>query len=92
MREWFLENWEFIASVITILVTCIASIFGVTVKMRADKKALEIANTGLQEEKLRLERAIVEGSYIICPKCGHRIFLRDVEIKTKGVNDGQENE
>lgn len=81
MREWFLENWEFLASILTILVTCVASICGVTVKVRSDKKALEIANVKLETEKAQLETAIVSGSYIVCPNCGHKIFLKDVEVK-----------
>ena len=85
MREWFLENWEFIASLLTVLVTCIASICGITVKLRGDKKALEISNNNLAMEKARLKTAIVEGSYIVCPKCGEIIYLKDVEVKIKNM-------
>lgn len=86
-KEWFIENWPYIASVITAILTCVLGSLGYTVKVRSDNKALTIEKTRLEEEKTRLTRAIIEGSYIICPNCGEEIFLKDVEIKTKGVNE-----
>ena len=40
----------------------------------------EIANAELQ-------KAIIEGSYIICPSCGTKIMLKSVEIKTGGIDN-----
>lgn len=86
-KEWFLENWPYIASLITVIVTAVLGSLGYNVKVSSDNKALRIEKTKLEEEKTRLTRAIIEGSYIICPNCGEEIFLKDVEIKTKGVNE-----
>lgn len=33
---------------------------------------------------IELQKIIVEGSYIICPNCGHKIMLKDTTIKTGG--------
>lgn len=87
MKAWIIDNLELIISLITILVASFASIAGISVKWRSDKKALEIENVKLEQKQKDLEKAIIDGSYIICPNCGHQIFLKDVEIKTKGVNE-----
>lgn len=84
---WITEHLELIISLITILVASIASLAGISVKWRSDKKALEIENIRLETKQKELEKAIIDGSYIICPNCGSKIFLKDVDIKTKGVNE-----
>lgn len=84
---WITEHLDLIISLVTILVASFASIAGISVKWRADKKALEIENIKLEQKSKDLEKAIIDGSYIVCPACGHHIFLKDVEIKTKGVTE-----
>lgn len=52
-------------------------------ELEAKKIELEIKNTELATEKAILEQKIIEGSFVICPNCGHEIGLSSVEIKIR---------
>lgn len=43
-----------------------------------------------ETENLELQKAIYEGSYIICPECGKKIFLKDSKVYTGGIKDENE--
>lgn len=44
------------------------------------RKELEIQKTELEMEKIALEKAIIENSFIFCPNCGHKIKTSEMEI------------
>lgn len=45
------------------------------------KAELNQEKAELEKQKLSLEETIYNGSYIICPNCGHKIRLGDVNIQ-----------
>lgn len=88
MKEFF-SSPEFITLLTSLLVAFGGAFVAVfqTVKARQSvKKAnayAEEAKAKLELEKLELERAIISGSYVICPKCGDHVALKDATIYTK---------
>ena len=50
----------------------------------AKKRAeLKEAQATAEAEKAALQKAIVDGAYIICPSCGEIIYLKEQKIHTK---------
>ncbi|MCQ2795627.1 MAG: hypothetical protein MJ214_05485 [Bacilli bacterium] len=43
------------------------------------------AVTEKEIENVKLQEAIINSSYIICPGCGKQVFLKDTKIYTGGV-------
>lgn len=48
-----------------------------TVRIKAE---LQTANAELEKEKIELEKQIYSGSYVICPGCGRKIKLSEMEF------------
>lgn len=88
MKEFF-SSPEFI----TLLTSCLVAFGGAfvaafqTVKARQSvKKAnayAEEAKAKLELEKLELQRAVINGSFVVCPKCQEHVHLKDATIYTK---------
>lgn len=81
--NWFVENWQFIASFLAVLLSVVGALVGIKVSYNSSTKTLTAEKVKLDQENVRLKRAIVEGAYIICPHCGEMILLKDVEVKIK---------
>lgn len=63
---------------------CLASFFyAKKTKYDADATANDLRkeNLILQQEKIELQTAIYNGTYILCPNCGEKIFLKDMQFK-----------
>jgi len=52
-------------------------------KAEAQSKVNELAakNAELEIEKIELQKAIYNGTYILCPNCGEKIYLKDMKFK-----------
>lgn len=73
----FIDN---LPVIITALVSVISAFLTMLLYMINKKKKLielEIAN-------VELETAIIKGSYIICPECKAKIYLKDTKVFTDG--------
>ena len=74
------EIWEttktYLPSLITAIIACGVAFFAY-LKNRANFKAKQ---TELEIENIQLKKAMIEGSYIICPNCGTKILLKDTKI------------
>lgn len=71
-------------TLITAIVGCLASFFYAR-KTKYDAQATEnelrTQNIVLQQEKIELQTAIYNGTYILCPNCGEKIYLKDMQFK-----------
>lgn len=91
MKEIF-SSPEFITLVSSCLVALISALTAtfMTVKARQSVKKAnaykEEAIAKLELEKVELQRTIINGSFVICPKCGEHVVLKDAEVKLKGDN------
>lgn len=47
----------------------------------ATENELKRENIVLQQEKIELQTAIYTGTYILCPNCGEKIYLKDMKFK-----------
>lgn len=65
------------ALVISSLVACVVA----WLNNSKSKAELNTEKAELEKQKLQLEETIYNGSYIICPNCGHKIRLGDVKIQ-----------
>lgn len=75
--EPVLEYWPVIVSVLGGLIVAILTYMLAKVKNKTKVAELEAAN-------LELKTAIIKGSFVMCPKCGEKIYLKDVTIYTDG--------
>lgn len=80
-KDFLVNNLDLILSVVVVLASSIATLCGFKVSYNKEKNQLQIANAELAKAKAELEKAIIDGSYIICPHCGGKIVLKDVQIK-----------
>lgn len=79
---------------LTALIGCIVGALGAATAFFQAIKAKQSVNKAkayaqeaqlkLEAEKVQLQKIIVEGSYVICPKCGASVPLYNAEIKVKG--------
>lgn len=80
---------EFIAALTSAILALLGAFTATfaTIKQRQSVKKAEAykdqAIAELETEKVKLQQMIIDGSYVICPKCGESITLKDVEIKIK---------
>lgn len=88
MKEIF-SSPDFIAALTACLVGLLGALTAVfsTVKARQSVNKAnaykEEAVAKLEAEKIELQKTILEGSYLICPKCGEEIFLSQTEVHVK---------
>lgn len=75
--EPVLEYWPVIVSSLAGVVLCILTYITAKIKHKTKVAELEAAN-------VELKTVIVKGSFVICPKCGEKIYLKDVTIYTDG--------
>lgn len=47
----------------------------------AKENELSIENAKLQQDKIELQSSIYKGTYILCPNCNEKIFLKDMKFK-----------
>ena len=79
---------EYLPQLLTIAVTILSALSACLVMFFNSKKAkyeYQKTLTEKETENLALQKAIIEGSYIICPNCGHKIFLKDQKVFTQEV-------
>ena len=79
-------NSETLGVIITAAVAVVSaflSMIVVAINTRKAKLKLEEEKTKLEQKNVELQQAIIDGAFIICPNCGLKIRLKDVEIKTE---------
>lgn len=74
-----------IVSLIAPLLSAIVAFLIVFFNSKKAKFEYKEALAQKEKENLALQKAIIEGSYIICPNCGAKIFLKDVQVYTQEV-------
>lgn len=75
--QTLIEYWPVIVTLVGGLLACILTYITTKVKAKTKEAELEAAN-------IELKTAIINGSYVMCPKCGEKIYLKDVTIYTDG--------
>lgn len=84
--EQFLNSYGAqIISLVTPLVSAIVAFLVVFFNSKKAKFEYKEALAQKEKENLALQKALIEGSYIICPNCGSKIFLKDVQVFTQEV-------
>lgn len=80
---------ELLTQIATIALPCLSALIAFLVayfNMRKSKIELQQKNVELEQAKVDMQTAFYNGSYILCPKCGAQIFVRDMKFK----NDSKE--
>ncbi len=77
IKETLIEYWPVIVTVIGGVLSCVITY--ITTKLKNKTKLVE-----LETANIELKTAIVNGSYVICPKCGEKVYLKDITIYTDG--------
>lgn len=71
-------------TVFSSLVGCVVSFFYAR-KTKYDCQAKEFEykaeNAKLQQDKIELQTSIYNGTYILCPNCNEKIYLKDMKFK-----------
>lgn len=83
MSEFLNQLVPYLPALITTAGAVAAAICGVVIawsKKTTAQHELEVEKTQLEKDKVELERTIYEGSYIICPQCGRKIILKEMEF------------
>lgn len=78
--ETIIEYWPVLVTGLLGLGSAIGTYLIAKAKAKTKEAELELAN-------IELQKAIIEGSYILCPSCGEKIFLKDAKIYTGGKKD-----
>lgn len=84
MRDLIAQLIPYLPAIITTAGTVAAAICAMIVanaKAKTAKAECEIEKATLEKEKVQLETAIINGSYIVCPNCGTKIYLKDVQVQ-----------
>lgn len=84
--EQFLNSYG--AQIISLVAPVASAIVAFLVVFFNSKKAKYEFKEALalkEKENLALQKALIEGSYIICPHCSSKIFLKDVQVFTQEV-------
>lgn len=85
MQEFLNSYGAQIVSLITPLLSAIVAFLVVFFNSKKAKYEYKEALAQKEKENLALQKALIEGSYIICPNCGSKIFLKDVQVYTQEV-------
>lgn len=83
MNEFIQQVLPYLPAIITTAGAVAAAICGVIIawsKKTTAQNELELEKAQLEKDKVELERTIYEGSYIICPQCGRKIILKEMEF------------
>lgn len=84
MKELLSQIIPYLPAIITTAGTVAAAICAMVVayaKAKTAKAECETEKAVLEKEKVQLEQAIINGSYIVCPNCGTKIYLKDVSVQ-----------
>lgn len=92
MLNWFNDLPQEIQATLLGLVTTIVGLIGATlvawfkeIKVKAEVRELEsehkLAVLKLESEKALIQEQMIQGSYVICSKCGEKILLSDMVFK-----------
>lgn len=91
MKEIF-SSPEFLAALSAALVGALSAVLAIFQTVKA-KQSVKKANAykdeavaKLELEKIELQRTIIEGSYVVCPKCGEHVTLSNTTVFLKGDN------
>lgn len=85
MKEFLNSYGAQIVSLITPLLSAMVAFLVVFFNSKKAKYEFKEALALKEKENLALQKALIEGSYIICPNCGSKIFLKDVQVYTQEV-------
>lgn len=67
------------------IITGVAGLAGGFIFYLSKRLRFKTMVTEKEIENVKLQKAIVESSYIICPGCGKQVYLKDTKIYTGGV-------
>lgn len=71
---------EALIELLPALVPTIGTLLSVSIACVIAALKARTAKHELALEKTQLEKTIYEGSYIICPHCGNKVYIRDVKF------------
>ena len=83
---------DYLPQILTLAVTLLSAIVGFLVVYFNSKKAKYEYQEKLadkEKQNLELQQAIITGSYIICPNCGQKIYLKDSKVYTQEVEKNE---
>lgn len=79
LKKLFVEH---AATIIPLICTFLTTLISFLIyAINTAKKKYE-----LKMEKLRLQELIIKGSYFLCPKCGEKVYVEDVEFYIEEKN------
>ena len=85
MKDFLNSYGAQIVSLITPLLSAFVAFLVVFFNSKKAKYEYKEALAKKEKENIALQKALIEGSYIICPSCGSKIFLKDVTVYTQEV-------
>lgn len=78
-----LEQWPVLVISVISLLTGIISVAVAVFKTKKAKNELELQKIEYEKQKLRLQEAALNGSFVLCPKCEAEVYLKDAQIHYK---------
>lgn len=84
-----MELNDLLTKIATVALPCLSALVAFLVayfNMRKSKLELQQRNVELETANVEMQTAFYNGSYIVCPKCGSRIYVKDMVFK----NDNKE--
>ena len=75
--ETLIEYWPVIVTALCGLCSAVVTYLIAKTKARTKEAELEAVNVELQ-------KTMIEGSYILCPSCGSKIYLKDAKVYVGG--------
>lgn len=72
-----IEHWPYLVSLLISLISCILMVFITRAKTKKAQAEIEL-------QKIELEKAYLDNSFVVCTKCGAELHLKDLKphIKT----------
>ena len=78
-----LEQWPLLVVSIVSLLTGVSSVAIAIFKTKKAKNELELQKIEYEKQKLRIQEAALQGSFVLCPKCESEVYLKDSKIHYK---------
>lgn len=87
MKDFFSEYGAQIMSYVFTVLAAFVSFLVVFFNSKKAKYEYKEQLAKKETENLALQKAIIEGAYVICPSCGSKIFLKDAKVYTQEVKN-----